>query len=300
MGFFKRARLTAEEQASRDAVRAARSALKEAEGTYAKSVKEAQKQLNKTRKTHESAVKSAEKRLAQAGHKKLGTLAGVTLFDDWIDTPQGSGALTPAVTAMCDTAGAIEKRVTATRLLTTGIFAFAWKKKTDNRELYLLVDHPEFMSAQRVDPKQGVAARQFAASITTAARQIETTKARIAREKAEAASNLELVKANVSALETAEAEVVRVTSDTELVDQRRLELEQIAPAETIAAEALAAQACRECPHCRDEMRRDASVCPHCERDSEGRGRSTKATGGATAMTEAGYTWTRPQGSGAFW
>jgi hypothetical protein len=24
---------------------------------------------------------------------------------------------------------------------------------------------------------------------------------------------------------------------------------------------------RECPHCKEEMRRDASVCPHCQRDS---------------------------------
>jgi hypothetical protein len=23
---------------------------------------------------------------------------------------------------------------------------------------------------------------------------------------------------------------------------------------------------RECPHCREKMRRDASVCPHCQRD----------------------------------
>jgi len=25
---------------------------------------------------------------------------------------------------------------------------------------------------------------------------------------------------------------------------------------------------RECPHCKEQMRRDASVCPHCQRDSE--------------------------------
>jgi glutaredoxin len=25
---------------------------------------------------------------------------------------------------------------------------------------------------------------------------------------------------------------------------------------------------RECPHCKEAMRRDASVCPHCQRDSE--------------------------------
>lgn len=25
---------------------------------------------------------------------------------------------------------------------------------------------------------------------------------------------------------------------------------------------------RECPHCKEQMRRDASVCPHCQRDSD--------------------------------
>lgn len=29
-----------------------------------------------------------------------------------------------------------------------------------------------------------------------------------------------------------------------------------------------AQRTRECPHCREPMRRDASTCPHCQKDSE--------------------------------
>jgi hypothetical protein len=34
------------------------------------------------------------------------------------------------------------------------------------------------------------------------------------------------------------------------------------------AELLATQTHRECPHCKEQMRRDASVCPHCQRDSD--------------------------------
>ena len=34
------------------------------------------------------------------------------------------------------------------------------------------------------------------------------------------------------------------------------------------AELLAARTHRECPHCKEQMRRDASVCPHCQRDSQ--------------------------------
>lgn len=29
-----------------------------------------------------------------------------------------------------------------------------------------------------------------------------------------------------------------------------------------------AQRTRECPHCREQMRRDASTCPHCQKDSQ--------------------------------
>ena len=35
-----------------------------------------------------------------------------------------------------------------------------------------------------------------------------------------------------------------------------------------ANEPAAHNATRECPHCKSQMRRDASVCPHCRRDSE--------------------------------
>jgi hypothetical protein len=35
-----------------------------------------------------------------------------------------------------------------------------------------------------------------------------------------------------------------------------------------AATTVDSPAYRECPHCKEPMRRDASVCPHCQRDSE--------------------------------
>jgi len=47
-----------------------------------------------------------------------------------------------------------------------------------------------------------------------------------------------------------------------------------APAAAVAAPGMAqtavpvqAQAYRECPHCKESMRRDASVCPHCRNES---------------------------------
>lgn len=73
-------------------------------------------------------------------------------------------------TATVDTAGAIDKRITATRIVLTGVFALAWRKKKDDRELYLLVEGPTFSMVARVDPKEGANTRKFAAAINTSAR----------------------------------------------------------------------------------------------------------------------------------
>jgi hypothetical protein len=53
---------------------------------------------------------------------------------------------------------------------------------------------------------------------------------------------------------------------------------------------------RECPHCRQSMRRDASVCPHCHRSSpaweecEGRWVSRSADGREWTLDEHGGRW----------
>ena len=53
------------------------------------------------------------------------------------------------------------------------------------------------------------------------------------------------------------------------------------------AELFAAQTHRECPHCKEEMRRDASVCPHCQRESQ-------------AWTQNEGYWWRPAEDGSGW
>ena len=52
------------------------------------------------------------------------------------------------------------------------------------------------------------------------------------------------------------------------------------------AELLGAQTHRECPHCKEQMRRDASVCPHCQRDSQ-------------PWTQNGGYWWRPADDGSW-
>lgn len=74
------------------------------------------------------------------------------------------------VTATVDTAGNINRRVTATRLVAVGVFALALKKKQDDREVFLLIDGPDFQWVVDVDPKKAAEARKFAARVNTAGR----------------------------------------------------------------------------------------------------------------------------------
>jgi hypothetical protein len=82
----------------------------------------------------------------------------------------GQGGSVLGANATVDSAGEIEKRITATRIVFTGVFALAWRKKKDNRELYLLVGGYDFSMVAAVDPKETIGARKFAAAINTASR----------------------------------------------------------------------------------------------------------------------------------
>lgn len=72
-----------------------------------------------------------------------------------------------------DSAGEIDKRITATRLVLAGPFALAFRKKKDRRELYLLVEGETGSFVVEVDPKKGAEARKFAARVNTSAKTLE-------------------------------------------------------------------------------------------------------------------------------
>lgn len=74
------------------------------------------------------------------------------------------------VTATVESVGDLQSRITGTRLLMTGPFALAFRKKKDNRELFLTIDGPDFQWLVDVDPKKQKDAREFAAKVNTAAR----------------------------------------------------------------------------------------------------------------------------------
>jgi hypothetical protein len=84
----------------------------------------------------------------------------VALHTDRVVTPTGTFPLDPALSASVETAGEIEGRITATRLVLTGPFALALRKKKDDRELFLYIDAPTGQHVEPCNPKeQGARAR---------------------------------------------------------------------------------------------------------------------------------------------
>ena len=102
---------------------------------------------------------------AQADY--TGVFEGVTLKADSIKYKRDGGPITGAV-ARVETASDIRSRVTATRLLAIGVFAFAAKKKTGH--VYLTVEHPDYTFMVEVPVKKETKAREFATKINTASR----------------------------------------------------------------------------------------------------------------------------------
>lgn len=75
--------------------------------------------------------------------------------------------------ARVESSGEIDRRRTWTRMALAG--PFAPSKKTDRRELYLSIEGPTFQVALAVDPDHQKQARDFAAALSTRARQSVTT-----------------------------------------------------------------------------------------------------------------------------
>jgi hypothetical protein len=108
------------------------------------------------------------KREARTGRRKE-SFAGVTIDDNSISAPGQAGGLLAGARATVDTVGQLSRRITATRLILTGPLALAWRKKRDERELYLLVEGAGWAISVPVDPKKGQEARAFAARINSLA-----------------------------------------------------------------------------------------------------------------------------------
>lgn len=80
----------------------------------------------------------------------------------------------PGLTARVEDSGTLNRRITATRLATIGVFALAAKKKQDDREVYLTIEGDTTAIVKSVqfkaNPKAGLEARQFAAQLNLMAK----------------------------------------------------------------------------------------------------------------------------------
>lgn len=99
--------------------------------------------------------------------------ADLTLHRDRV-TKGGDTHPLDGVTARVEVGSDLEKRVTATRLVALGVFAFAAKKKTGG-EVFLTVEGPGFFWTIEVDRKKRGDAQAFAAKVNDQARKMPAT-----------------------------------------------------------------------------------------------------------------------------
>lgn len=80
----------------------------------------------------------------------------------------GTGGPVAGATARVETGADAGKRITATRLVATGVFALAIKKKTGH--VFLTIEHPDYDIVVEVPTKKESDARKFASKVNNAAR----------------------------------------------------------------------------------------------------------------------------------
>jgi len=154
---------------ARAEVRAADQAVKEARSSHERAVRQAQKGLRAAEKARDSEVSRRRKELdglQDPKGRRVASFHGVTLHERWLTTPHGEG---PVAGTNASVDSMVSSRITATRLVAMGVFAVAKKKKTGT--VYLSIDNPAFASVVECEPGEDGAARDFAAKVTTAARQ---------------------------------------------------------------------------------------------------------------------------------
>jgi hypothetical protein len=97
---------------------------------------------------------------------------GIKISDGVVSHRSQSGPIAGAH-ASVESVGELQKRITATRLLMTGPFALALKKKKDERQVFLTItgheDSYEIVVELKGDPKTQASARQFAARFNSLA-----------------------------------------------------------------------------------------------------------------------------------
>lgn len=98
---------------------------------------------------------------------KSASFEGVKLRGGRITEGKIGGPVTGA-TARVESGADIGRRITLTRMVAIGVFAFAARKQTGH--VFLTIDHPEYQILVEVKAKQDGDARKFAALVNNEAR----------------------------------------------------------------------------------------------------------------------------------
>ncbi len=216
---------------SRDGLKEATGRLEDAVKERRKGVETSEKQLSRAQEEYRKRVAKAEQAVTEAGQARKvggGFFGPVKVFDDRVTVNGKTFTLTPEVQATVDTAGNLSstRRHTVTRFALLGPLSLFTPKKTkhDDRELFLLVEGPDWAELVKCDVKQQSATRQLAQSINVAARQVEQTLADRRQRVAAAQQALASSRADKTAIGEAERELQTAHAATETIVERRDEL----------------------------------------------------------------------------
>ncbi|SFO58028.1 hypothetical protein SAMN05660359_04478 [Geodermatophilus obscurus] len=109
----------------------------------------------------------------------------------------------------------VSSRITATRLVTIGVFALAAKKKTG--AVYLSIENPDVASVIECSQEDNTKAREFAVKITNAGKAAAAIEARLPDLILSAEQAVTTAVSDTAAIDAAQAELSRVEADPLLV-----------------------------------------------------------------------------------
>lgn len=123
----------------------------------------------RSRDQRQAVLAERQAKLADSEARRTQAFAGVLLEPKKGTVSYKREKVTLPAIATVESAGDLRRRVTATRLVLTGVFALALKKKQDDRELFLTIEGADGASfVVDVDPKKQLEARRFAAAVNSA------------------------------------------------------------------------------------------------------------------------------------
>ena len=133
-------------------------------------IEPAKKKADRERDRAERKARRAERAAERRATQFVASYGGVTLYANRLTHGREIKDL-EGVQARVESGSEIQSRVTATRLLAIGVFAFAAKKKSGG-ESYLTIEGPDFFWTIEVDRKKRSEAVAFAAKVNNQVRSL--------------------------------------------------------------------------------------------------------------------------------